>query len=121
MIVCEQPASVGVYPRLELAALGKMKSVEKGAVIKANRRRPLPGTDRFLELPKINRDPIWIEPQLASRREEDIASESVADRVDSLIQRVPCQRGRAFRPEVGLDPLARETLPGAQSEHCQQA
>jgi hypothetical protein len=42
------------------------------------------------------------------------------DRVDRLIERVLCPRARAFRPEVGLDAVARETLPTAQAEDRQQ-
>jgi hypothetical protein len=44
----------------------------------------------------------------------------MSGRVDRLIERVLCPRARAFRPEVSLDPVARETLPAGQAEHRKQ-
>src|SRR6266699_2868993 len=97
-----------------------MKSVQERPLIVADRRCPLTGPNRLLELPYVNPHQFWIEPQLSSCREDDIAAQRMSDRVDRLIERVLCPRAGAFRPEVGLDPLARETLPTAQAEDRQQ-
>src|SRR5437879_1228726 len=42
------------------------------------------------------------------------------DRVDRLIEGVLCPRARAFRPEVGLDAVARETRFSAQAQDRKQ-
>ena len=44
----------------------------------------------------------------------------MSDRVDRLIERVLCPRAGAFRPEVGLDAVARETRFSAQAQDRQQ-
>src|SRR2546422_11681517 len=66
---------------------------------------------RLLELPCVDPNQVRIEPELSSCRDYDIASQRMPDRVDRLIERVLCPRAGALRPEVGLDPVARETLP----------
>src|SRR5438093_254116 len=120
LILESQPRSVCVYPRLELVAVCKMKSVQERPLIVADRHGPLTGANRLLELPYVNLNQVRIEPELSSRREYDVAAKRVSDRVDRLIERVLCPRAGAFRPEVGLDPFARETLPTAQAEDRQQ-
>src|SRR3989454_7864138 len=85
-----------------------MKSVQERPLIVADRRCPLTGPNRLLELPYVNPHQFRIEPQLSSCREDDIAAQRMSDRVDRLIERVLCPRAGAFRPEVGLDPVARE-------------
>src|SRR2546426_12660377 len=106
-----QSRSVCVYPRLEVVAVCKMKPVQERPLVMADRRCPLAGANRLLELPNVNPHQFRIEPQLSSCREDDIAAQRMSDRVDRLIERVLCPRAGAFRPEVGLDPVARETLP----------
>ena len=86
----------------------------------ADRRCPLAGANRLLELPYVDPNQFWIEPELSCRREYEIASQRMPDRVDRLIERVLCPRARAFRPEVSLDAVARETLPAGQAEDRQQ-
>jgi hypothetical protein len=86
----------------------------------ADRRYPLTGAHRLLELPYVNPNQFKIEPELSCCREYEIAAQGVSDRIDRLIERVLCPRARAFRPEVGLDPVARETLPSAQPQDRQQ-
>src|SRR6266480_7856895 len=120
LILKSQSRSVCLYPRLELVAICKMKSVQERPVIVADRLGPLTRANRLLELPGVNPNQVRIEPELASCRDYDIASQPMPDRVDRLIERVLCPRARAFRPEVGLDPVARETLPSAQAEDRQQ-
>ena len=44
----------------------------------------------------------------------------MSDRVDRLIERVLRPRAGAFRPEVGLDAVARETRFSAQAQDRQQ-
>ncbi len=44
----------------------------------------------------------------------------MSDRVDSLIERVSCTLVSAFRIEVGLDTVARQALPAAQAQNCEQ-
>src|SRR3989441_6510595 len=61
--------------------------------------------------PYVDPNQVRIEPELSSCRDYDIASQRMPDRVKRLIQRVLCPRAGALRPEVGLDPVARETLP----------
>src|SRR5439155_6613986 len=58
--------------------------------------------------------------ELSSCREYDIACQRMPDRVDRLIERVLCPRAGAFRPEVGLDAVARETRFSAQAEDRKQ-
>ena len=113
LILKSQSRSVGVYPRVELVAICKMKAIQERPLIVADRRCPLTGAHRLLELPKVNLNQFWIEPELSCCREYEIAAQGVSDRIDRLIERVLCPRARAFRPEVGLDPVARETLPTA--------
>src|SRR6266550_8561409 len=98
-----------------------MKSVQERPLIVADRRCPLTGPNRLLELPYVNPHQFRIEPQLSSCREDDIAAQRMPDRVDRLIERVLCPCGRAFRPEVGLDPVAREAGLTAQAQDRQQA
>src|SRR2546430_4464857 len=100
-----------VYPRLELVAVCKMKSIQERPFVVADRRCPLTGANRSLELPYVNSNQFWIEPELSCCREDEIAAQGMSDRVDRLIERVLCPCARAFRPEVGLDAVARETLP----------
>src|SRR5258705_13516667 len=100
-----------LYPRLELVATAKMESVQERPLIVVDRRCPLTGPNRLLELPYIDPHQVRIEPQLSTYREDDIAGQRMSDRVDRLIERVLCPRGRALRPEVRLDAGARETLP----------
>src|SRR5467141_1147424 len=97
-----------------------MKSVQERPLIVADRRCPLAGANRLLEFPYVNPHQFRIEPQLSSCREDDIAAQRMSDRVHRLIERVLCPRAGAFRPEVGLDPVASETLPTAHAEHRQQ-
>src|SRR5882672_7367374 len=97
-----------------------MKSVQERPLIVADRRCPLTGPNRLLELPYVNPHQVRIEPQLSSCRDYDIASERMSDRVDRLIERVLCPWARAFRPEVGLDAIARETRFSAQAQDRQQ-
>src|SRR2546427_9410908 len=97
-----------------------MKAVQERSLIVADRRVPLTDAHRLLELPYVNPYQFWIEPELSCCREDESASKRMPDRVDRLIERVLCPRAGAFRPEVGLDPLARETLPTAQAEDRQQ-
>src|SRR5439155_16188694 len=53
-------------------------------------------------------------------RDYDIAAQRMSDRVDRLIERVLCPCGGAFRPEVGLDAVARETRFSAQAQDRKQ-
>src|SRR4029077_5085397 len=115
-----QPRSVCVYPRLELVAVCKMKSVQERALVMGDRCVPVTGANRLLELQDVNPNLVRIEPELSSCRDYDIASEPMSDRVDRLIERVLCPRAGAFRPEAGLDPIARETLLSAQAEDRKQ-
>src|SRR6185295_19250544 len=107
LILQSQLRSVCVYPRLELVAVCKMKSVQERPLIVADRRCPLTGANRLLELPDVDPNQVRIEPELSSCRDYDIASQRMSDCVDRLIERVLCPRDGAFRPEVGLDPIAR--------------
>src|SRR5436309_11028586 len=97
-----------------------MKSVQERPLVVADRRCPLTGPNRLLELPYVNLNQVRIEPELSSRREYDVAAKRVSDRVDRLIERVLCPRAGAFRPEVGLDPVARETQFSAQAQDRKQ-
>src|SRR5213078_1748341 len=99
LILKSQSRSVCVYPRLELVAVCKMKSVQKRPLIVADRHGPLPRANRLLELPYVNSNQFWIEPELSCCREYEIAAQGVSDRIDRLIERVLCPRARAFRPE----------------------
>src|SRR5436853_3174805 len=114
LIIESQSRSVCVYPRLELTAICKMESVQERPFRVADRRCPLTGANRLLELPCVDPNQVRIEPELSSCRDYDIASQRMPDRVDRLIERVLCPRARAFRPEVGLDPVAREALTSYQ-------
>src|SRR2546430_4241195 len=120
LILKSHSRSVCFYPRLELVAVCKMKSVQERPLIVADRHGPLTRANRLLELPDVNPNQVRIEPELSSGREEEIASQRMPDRVHRLIERVLCPRARAFRPQVGLDPIARETLPTAQAEDRKQ-
>src|SRR5258705_579191 len=98
-----------------------MKSVQERPLIVADRHGPLTRANRLLELPNVNLNQVRIEPELPSCRDYDIASQRMPDRVDRLIERVLCPCAGAFRPEVGLDAVARETLfsrpsPGSQAD-----
>src|SRR5258705_3955298 len=97
-----------------------MKSVQERPLIVADRRCPLTGPNRLLELPNVNLNQVRIEPELPSCRDYDIASQRMPDRVDRLIERVLCPCAGAFRPEVGLDAVARETLFSAQAQDRKQ-
>src|SRR5436309_7391086 len=121
LILNSQSRSVCVYPRLELVAVCKMKSVQERPLIVADRRCPLTGPNRLLELPYVNPHQFRIEPQLSSGHEDDIAAQRMSDRVDRLIERVLCPRAGAFRPEVGLDAVAGETLPAGEPQDGKQA
>ena len=74
LILESQSRSVCVYPRLELAAICKMKSFQERPLIVADRRCPLTGANRLLELPDVNPNLVRIEVELSSCRDYDIAS-----------------------------------------------
>src|SRR6267143_4758333 len=97
-----------------------MKSVQERPLIVPDRRCPLTGPNRLLELPYVDPNQVRIEPELSSCREYDIACQRMPDRVDRLIERVLCPCARAFRPEVGLDAVARETRFSAQAQDRKQ-
>src|SRR5256886_11275017 len=120
LILKSQSRSVCLYPRLELVTVCKMKSVQERPLIVTDRHGPLIRANRLLELPDVNLNQFWIEPELPSCREYDIACQRMPDRVDRLIERVLCPCGRALRPEVGLDPVARETRFSAQAQDRKQ-
>src|SRR5438874_13308971 len=120
LIPKSESRSVSVYPRLELAAVCKMKSVKERALIVADCRCPLTGANRLLELPHVNLNQVRIEPELSSCREYDVAAKRVSNRVDRLIERVLCPCARALWPEVGLDAVARETRVSAQAQDRKQ-
>src|SRR5256885_4233569 len=120
LILQAQSRSVCIYPRLELVAVCKMKAVQERPLVMADRGCPLAGANRLLELPYVDPRQIWIEPELSSCRDQEIASQRMPDRVNRLVERMLCPRARAFRPEVGLNPVARETLPAALAEDRQQ-
>src|SRR5437899_8578498 len=88
LILESQSRSVCVYPRLELVAICKMKSVQERPLIVADRRCPLAGAHRLLEVPYVNPYQFWIEPELSCCREDESASQRMPDRVDRLIERV---------------------------------
>src|SRR4029077_6632440 len=117
----QQPSALRVYPRLGFTSVGKVKSVEQRSLVAFDRRGPLTRANRFLEFPGRNLDQIRIEPELSSHRENEIAAEGVSDRVDRLVERMVRKWCRAFRPEVGLDAVARKTLSASQSENRKQA
>ncbi len=56
LILQSQPRSLRIYPRLELAAVGKMKSFEQRSLVKAGCRREVLGANCFLEIPEISLD-----------------------------------------------------------------
>src|SRR5258705_13821604 len=97
-----------------------MKSVQERPFIVADRHGPLTGANRLLELPCVDPNQVRIEPELSSCRDDDIASQRMPDQVDRLIERVLCPRAGAFWPQVGLDSVARNTLPAAQAENRKQ-
>src|SRR5205823_2873826 len=107
-------------PIFELVAVCKMKSVQERPLIVADRRGPLPSANRLLELPYVDPNQVRIESELSSCRKYEIASQRMSDRVDRLIERVLCPCARAFRPEVGLDAVARETRFSAQAQDRKQ-
>ena len=74
LILKSQSRSVCLYPRLELVAICKMKSVQERPFIVADRHGPLTRANRLLELPGVNPNQVRIEPELASCRDYDIAS-----------------------------------------------
>src|SRR5207253_5173172 len=100
LILASKSSSLALYPRFELATVREIKSFEQRPFVAGDRRRPLTGANRFLELPGIDLDQVGVEPELSSCRENEIAAEAVADCVDRLVERMPSQRGRAFGPEV---------------------
>src|SRR5882762_465360 len=120
LILESQPRSVCLYPRLELVAVCKMKSVQERPLIVADRHGPLTRANRLRELPYVDPNQVRIEPELSSCREYDIACQRMPDRVDRLIERVLCPWARAHRPEVGLDAVARETRCSAQAQDRKQ-
>src|SRR5205807_4615458 len=120
LILESQSRSVCLCPRLELVAICKMKSVQERPLVMADRRRPPTGANRLLELPDVDPNQVRIEPELSCCREYQIASKRLSDRVNRLIERVLCPRARAFRPEVRLDPVARETGLTAQAQDRHQ-
>src|SRR5204863_9570244 len=95
LILESRSRSVCVYPRLELAAIGKMKSVQERPLIVADRRCPLTGAHRLLEFPYVNPNQLWIEPELSCCRELEIASKRMPARVERLIEDVLGQREKA--------------------------
>jgi hypothetical protein len=78
------------------------------------------GSNRFVETPNVNLDQIRVEPKLSPGRKNEIASEGAPDCVYRLLERMLCIRTRALRPQVGLDPLALESLPARQSKNGEQ-
>src|SRR5437667_9453616 len=120
LILESQSPSVCLYPRLELVDVCKMKSVQERPLIVADRHGPLTRANRLLDLPDVNPNQVRIQPELSSCREYDIACQRMPDCVDRLIERVLCPRARAFRPEVCLDAIARETGFSAQAQDRKQ-
>src|SRR5437762_13666992 len=102
-----QSRSVCVYPRLELAAIGEMKSVQEPPLIVADRRCPLTGAHRLLEFPYVNSHQFWMEPELSCCREYEIASKRMSGRVVRPVDGVPWLPGRGLRPGTRLDAGAR--------------
>src|SRR5207253_7040308 len=72
LILESQSRPVCVYPRLELVAVCKMKSVQERPLIVADRHGPLTRANRLLELPDVNPNQVRIEPELSSCRDYDI-------------------------------------------------
>src|SRR3989442_11221090 len=97
-----------------------MKAVQERPLVMADRHGPLTSANRLLELPYVDPNLVRIEPELSSCRDYDIASERMSDRVDRLIERVLCPCPGAFRPEVGLEAVARETRVSAQAQDRKQ-
>src|SRR5207249_7852511 len=87
LILKSESRSVCLYPRLQLVAVCKMKSVQERPLIVADRHGPLTRANRLLELPNVNLNEFWIEPEFSSYRDYDIASQRMPDRVDRLIER----------------------------------
>src|SRR5207237_8235811 len=113
LILAAKSSPLAVYPRLELTTVGEVKSVEQRPFVTLDRRCPLTGANRFLELPGIDLDRVGVEPELSSGRDNEIAAEGVADCVDRLVEGMPRQRGGALGPAVGLEAAARESLPAS--------
>src|SRR5688500_12423367 len=88
-ILPAQSCSFLFDPRLELAALGKMKSVQERPLVVTDCRCPVTGAKRCVKLPDVSDDQFRIQPKLAPRGENEIAAEGVPDRVDRLVERVP--------------------------------
>src|SRR3989449_798181 len=82
LILKSQPRSVCVYPRLELVAVCKMKSVQERPLVMADRHGPLTRANRLLELPYVDPNQVRIESELSSCRKYEIASQRMSDRVD---------------------------------------
>src|SRR5258705_2967492 len=97
-----------------------MTTVQERPFVGADRHCPLTGAHRLVDLPDVNPNQFWVEPELSCCREQEIASQRMSDRVDGLIERVLCPCARALRPEVGLDAVARETRFSAQAQDRQQ-
>src|SRR5258705_2141791 len=97
-----------------------MTPVRGGPLGVATRHCPLTGAHRLVDLPDVNPNQFWVEPELPSCRDDDIASQRMPDRVDRLIERVLCPCAGALRPEVGPDAVARETRFSAQAQDRQQ-
>ena len=97
-----------------------MEPVQERPFVIVSRRCPLTGANRFVEIPGVNLDQIRVEPKLSPCRENEIASESVADCIYRLLERMLCIRTGALRPQVGFDPLALKSLPACQGENGEQ-
>src|SRR5437879_12337310 len=84
LILESQSRSVFVYPRLELVAVCKMKSVQERPLIVAHRNCPLTGANRLLELPDVNPNPFTIEPVPLSCCEKEMDAQGVPDLIHRL-------------------------------------
>jgi hypothetical protein len=60
LIFRSKSSALAVYPRLELATVGEMESVEKRAFVVLDRGGPLTRANRFLEFPGVNLDQVRI-------------------------------------------------------------
>src|SRR6266550_9582468 len=121
LILASKSSPLAVYPGLELATVGEVKSLEKRPFVALDRRCPLTSANRFLELPGVDLDQFRIEPELSSRRKNEIAAEGVSDCVHRLVERMLRERSRALGPEVSLDTVARKSLPASEGENREQA
>src|SRR6266550_5622652 len=120
LIIEQHSRTLSVDPRLELTTFTKMKSVQKCSLVDLDRSRPSSGANCIVERPQVDIDEFRIQPELLASRDYELASELAPDRVDSLIQCVSRTRGGAFRPEVGLDTVARHALLAAEGEDREQ-